>query len=65
MEETPHLIAHFMAAGAEKRLEDYHFLRNTYETITGQEIQLNRILRMLGEDEFTLNWRTDLLPMGR
>ncbi|CAF4526123.1 unnamed protein product [Rotaria sp. Silwood1] len=65
MEETPHLVAHFMAAGAEKRLEDYHFLRNTYETITGQEIQLNRILRMLGEDEFALSWRTDFLPIGR
>lgn len=23
-----------MAAGAEKRLEDYHFLRNTYETVS-------------------------------
>ncbi|CAF3879351.1 unnamed protein product [Adineta steineri] len=65
MEETPHLVAHFMAVGAEKRLEDYHFLRNTYETITGQEIQLNRILRMLGEDEINLNWRADLLPIGR
>jgi hypothetical protein len=32
--ETPHLVAHFMAAGAEKRLEDYHFLRNTYETVS-------------------------------
>ncbi|CAF3885816.1 unnamed protein product [Rotaria magnacalcarata] len=64
-EETPHLVAHFMATGAEKRLEDYHFLRNTYETINSQEIQLNRILRMLGEDEFNLNWRTEFLPMGR
>jgi hypothetical protein len=27
------VVAHFMAVGAEKRLEDYHFLRNTYETV--------------------------------
>jgi len=26
-----------MAAGAEKRLEDYHFLRNTYETVSFSE----------------------------
>jgi len=26
-----------MAAGAEKRLEDYHFLRNTYETVSFNE----------------------------
>ena len=28
------MVTHFMAAGAEKRLEDYHFLRNTYETVS-------------------------------
>ena len=28
-------------------------------------MQLNRILRMMGEDEISLNWRTDLLPIGR
>ncbi|CAF0751621.1 unnamed protein product [Adineta ricciae] len=65
MNDTPHLVAHFLAAGAEKRLEDYYFLRNTYETVAGQEVQLNRILRMLGEDEISLNWRMDLSPMGR
>ena len=26
---------------------------------------MNRILRMLGEDEISLTWRTDLLPIGR
>ncbi|CAF3015656.1 unnamed protein product [Rotaria sp. Silwood2] len=65
MEDTSHLVAHFMAAGAEQRLDDYHFLRNTYETITGQETQLNRILRMLDEDEIVLNWYIDTTPIGR
>lgn len=27
-----------MAAGAEKRLEDYHFLRNTYETVSSSRL---------------------------
>lgn len=27
------MITHFMAVGAEKRLEDYHFLRSTYDTV--------------------------------
>jgi hypothetical protein len=31
-----------MAVGAEKRLEDYHFLRNTYETVSfNREFDLN------------------------
>jgi len=31
-----------MAVGAEKRLEDYHVLRNTYETVSlNQEFYLN------------------------
>lgn len=65
MESTPHIVAHFMAAGAEQRLEDYHFLRNTYETVSGQEAQLNRILRMLDEDEINLNWHIDTTPIER
>lgn len=54
-----------MAAGAEKRLDDYFFLRNTYETVSGQEAQLNRILRMLDEDEINLSWRIDTTPLSR
>ncbi|CAF5199054.1 unnamed protein product, partial [Rotaria magnacalcarata] len=65
MEDKSHLIAHFMAAGAEQRLEDYHFLRSTYETISGQEAQLNRILRMLDEDEIILGWHINSTPIGR
>ncbi|CAF3582941.1 unnamed protein product [Rotaria sp. Silwood1] len=65
MEDTSHLVTHFMAAGAEQRLEDYHFLRNSFETINGQESQLNRILRMLGEDEIFLGWYFDTTPIGR
>lgn len=26
---------------------------------------MNRILRMLGEDEISLNWRLDLTPLGK
>ncbi|CAF0927437.1 unnamed protein product [Rotaria sordida] len=65
MEDTSHLVTHFMAAGAGQRLEDYHFLVNTYETISDQETQLNRILRMLDEDEVFLSWYIDTTPLGR
>ncbi|CAM2710152.1 unnamed protein product [Rotaria socialis] len=65
MTNKSHLIAHFMAAGAEQRLEDYHFLRNTYETISGQEAQLNRILRMLDDDEIVLGWHINSTPIER
>ncbi|CAF1448104.1 unnamed protein product, partial [Didymodactylos carnosus] len=80
-----HQLTHFMAVGAEKRLENYFFLRNVHETVSilflpielnttdnffigvqvvSQEIQLNRILRMLDQEELDIFYRYDTLPIG-
>ncbi|UJR13707.1 hypothetical protein I4U23_000718 [Adineta vaga] len=59
MTNTPYLVTHFMVSGAEKCLGDYHYIRNTIDTIQGQEEQLNRILRMLNQDDASLHWHID------
>ncbi|CAF3733063.1 unnamed protein product [Adineta steineri] len=65
MDKRSYLNAHYLATGVEQCLDDYHFLRYSHETISGQETQLNRILRALNQDEIALNWYIDTTPIDR